>query len=68
MIPMRLTAGKLAKTMGLKDRSRIERLMRNRTSITADTALRLGLVLGTTAEFWMNLQSAYDLEIARRKA
>jgi addiction module HigA family antidote len=35
--------------------------------ITADTALRLGRYFGTTAEFWVNLQSTYDLDRARRE-
>jgi len=38
------------------------------TGITADTALRLGIFFGTTAEFWMNLQDRFELEIARRAA
>jgi len=45
-------------------RTRIERLAREETPITADTALRLGRFFGTTPSFWMNLQARYDLEIA----
>ena len=56
-----LTAGGLAKAMGLKDRSRIEQLVREHRAITADTALRLGRVFGTSAEYWMNLQAQHDL-------
>lgn len=41
--------------------NRITELIRGKRSVTADTALRLGIVFGTTAEFWMNLQTAYDL-------
>jgi addiction module HigA family antidote len=59
-----LTAGALAKAMGLKDRTRIERLIRERQPVTPDTALRLGRVFGTTAEFWMNLQAQHDLSVA----
>ena len=36
-------------------------------AITADTALRLGRYFGTSAEFWLNLQTHHDLEIARRE-
>ena len=59
-----LTAGALAKAMGLKDRTRVERLIREKQPITPDTALRLGRVFGTAPEFWMNLQVQHDLSIA----
>lgn len=67
----RLSAGGLARAMGLKDRSRIEQLVREHRSVTADTALRLARVFGTTPEFWMNLQAQHDLSrdaIANREA
>jgi addiction module HigA family antidote len=60
----RLTAGALAKAMGLKDRARIERLIREKQPITPDTALRLARVFRTTPEFWMNLQTQHDLSVA----
>ena len=63
-----LTAGALARAMGLKDRTRIERLVRERQPVTADTALRLGRVFGTTAQFWINLQTAHDLSRAALSA
>ena len=59
-----LTAGALAKLMGLKDRTRIERVIRERQPVTPDTALRLAKVFGTTPEFWMNLQAQHDLSAA----
>src|SRR6202008_1059011 len=59
-----LTAGALAKAMGLKDRTRVERLIREQQAITPDTALRLGRVFGASPEFWMNLQAQHDLSIA----
>lgn len=59
-----LTAGALAKAMGLKDRTRIERLVREEQALTSDTALRLARVFGTSAEFWMNLQAQHDLSKA----
>jgi antitoxin HigA-1 len=45
--------------------TRIGEVVNERRAITPDTALRLGRYFGTTAEFWMNLQSAYDLDVAR---
>ena len=59
-----LTAGSLAKAMGLKYRTRIERLVREQQPVTADTALRLGRVFGMRPEFWINLQTAHDLSKA----
>jgi addiction module HigA family antidote len=63
-----LTAGSLAKAMGLRDRTRIERLVRELQPITPDTALRLAKVFGTTADFWMNLQTQHDLSTAAIKS
>jgi addiction module HigA family antidote len=63
-----LTAGKLAKAMGLKDRTRIERVIREQQPITADTALRLGKVFGTSADMWIGLQTAHDLSRAALEA
>lgn len=44
--------------------NRITAILKANRSITADTALRLSLFFGTSAEFWLNLQNAYDLKIA----
>ena len=66
LIPLKLSAGALAKACGLP-RTRIERIASEQTGITADTALRLGKALGTTTQLWLNLQNDYDLEIARRE-
>jgi addiction module HigA family antidote len=60
----RLTPGALARAMGLKDRTRIERLVRERQPVTPDTALRLARVFSTTAQYWMHLQAAHDLSTA----
>jgi len=60
----KLTAGALARHMGLKDRTRIERLVREQQPVTPDTALRLARVFGTTPEFWLNLQAQHDLSKA----
>jgi len=45
--------------------TRLNQIVNEKRSITADTALRLSKALGTTAEFWMNLQARYDLDKAR---
>jgi addiction module HigA family antidote len=44
--------------------TRIHDIVRGRRAITADTALRLARYFGTSPQFWMNLQSNYDLEVA----
>jgi antitoxin HigA-1 len=67
LVPLCLSAGKVAAAAGVP-RTRIERIVRERIGITADTALRLGKVLGTTPEFWMTLQARYDIRVARAEA
>jgi antitoxin HigA-1 len=63
LVPMALTPYALAQRVGVP-RTRIERLCREETGITPDTALRLARFLRTQPEFWMNLQSLYDLTTA----
>jgi addiction module HigA family antidote len=63
--PMGLTAYRVAKACGVP-RTRIERIVREELGITADTALRLAKVFGTSVGFWMNLQARYDVRIAER--
>jgi addiction module HigA family antidote len=58
LIPLNMSAGALAKVCGLP-RTRIERIVSEQTGITADTALRLGRALDTTARLWLNLQTDY---------
>lgn len=48
--------------------NRISEILRGRRSITADTALRLGRWLGSSPQFWMNLQRSYDLEVAEQES
>lgn len=55
---------RLAKGIGVSPR-RINEIVQGKRSITADTALRLGKFFGMEAQFWMNLQSHYDLEVAK---
>ncbi len=59
-----LSQNQLAKALGISP-NRIAEIVNNRRRITADTALRLSLYFGNSPEFWMNLQSHYDLKIAR---
>jgi len=63
MKPVGLSPIKIAKLCGVP-RTRIERVVSEITGVTADTALRLGKLFGTTPGFWMNLQARYDLECA----
>ena len=46
---------------------RINEIVRERRAITLDTALRLARYFGTTAQFWMNLQTSYDLKFTELK-
>ena len=62
----RLSQNQLARAVGVFP-NRIAEIVNNRCGITADTALRLALYFGNSPEFWMNLQSNYDLKVARRK-
>jgi addiction module HigA family antidote len=48
--------------------NRVSQIIHERRSITGDTALRLGHWFGTSAQFWLNLQSAYELRLAEQKA
>src|ERR1700722_8041314 len=61
----RLSQNQLAKAIGISP-NRIAEIVHNRRRITADTALRLGLYFGNSPEFWLNLQTHYDLKMARK--
>ncbi|HWA90500.1 MAG TPA: HigA family addiction module antitoxin [Rhizomicrobium sp.] len=60
-----ITQDQLARAMAVS-RLSVNQLVNGKRSITADMALRLARVLGTTEEFWFNLQRDYDLSEARR--
>lgn len=60
-----ITQNKLAVSIGVPPR-RINEIVHGKRGITADTAIRLARYFGTSAEFWMNLQSNYELRILRR--
>ncbi len=65
--PLSLSAYALATACHVP-RTRIERLARGETRVTADTALRLARYFGTTPQFWMNLQAGHDLAVANQSA
>jgi addiction module HigA family antidote len=58
--PLGLSAYRMAAMLHVP-RTRVERLVRGETPVTLDTALRLARLFGTTAQFWINLQTRYDL-------
>jgi antitoxin HigA-1 len=61
--PMSITQYRLAKDTSVSPR-RINEIIHGKRAISADTALRLGKFFGMSAQFWLNLQNKYDLEIA----
>ncbi|WP_414831855.1 HigA family addiction module antitoxin [Afifella sp. YEN Y35] len=64
--PLSMSPGALAKKLGLP-RTRIERIAREEVGITTDTAMRLARYFGTTPQFWMNFQVAWEIETAERE-
>lgn len=58
-----ITQNKLAVSIGVPPR-RINEIVHGKRAVTADTALRLGKFFGTSAQFWLNLQTHYDLDLA----
>ena len=67
MKPLGLSANALARTL-LVPANRVSAIVNAERSVTADTALRLARALGTSPEFWLNLQKQYDLDCARDAA
>jgi addiction module HigA family antidote len=64
MEPLGLTAYRLAKELQVP-LPRINDVVRGKRSITADTAIRLGIYFGLPAQFWLNLQNDYDIRLAQ---
>lgn len=64
MEPLGLTAYRLAKELYVPQ-PRISDVIRGKRSISADTALRLGIYFGLPAQFWLNLQNDYDIRLAK---
>lgn len=65
MHPLGISQNRLARAMCVPPR-RINEIVHGQRAVTADTALRLAHVLGTSAQFWLGLQADYDLEQARQ--
>ena len=63
--PMGISRYRVAKNTRVPQR-RIDLICRGEAAVSADMALRLGRLFGTTPEFWINLQAQYDLEVAER--
>jgi addiction module HigA family antidote len=62
--PLGISQYRLAKEIHVPPR-RINEIVLEKRGITADTAIRLGLYFTTTAQFWLNLQARYELEVAK---
>ena len=62
---MGISLNRLARDMRVP-MNRISAIVNGRRAITADTAMRLARYFGTSAQYWMNLQTAYELEVAER--
>ncbi len=64
---LHMTAAELARRLDVPT-NRITEILNGRRAITGDTALRLAHFFGTSAEFWLNLQSLYEIRLAERKS
>ena len=64
--PMELSQYRLAKDIGVQP-TRINQIVKGKAGVSADTALRLGKYFQMSAQFWLNLQTRYELEVARDK-
>jgi len=67
MVPLGLTAGQLARALGVP-RTRIERLVREETGLTADTAIRLARYFKMSEGFWLGLQKSYEADVVHADA
>lgn len=66
MKPLDVSQNRLARELAVNP-ARISDIVHGRSSVSAAMALRLGRFFGVSAEFWLNLQSGYDLRVARRR-
>jgi addiction module HigA family antidote len=66
LVPLGMSVNRLSEALGI-GATRLNEIVRGKRGITADTALRLARYFGTSAEFWLNLQSLYDLRQAERQ-
>jgi antitoxin HigA-1 len=62
-----MSAAELARRLDVPT-NRITQILNGTRAVTGDTALRLGHFFGTSAEFWLNLQSLYDLRVAQKRS
>jgi antitoxin HigA-1 len=62
-----MSAAELARKIGVPT-NRVTQILNGTRAITGDTALRLGHFFGTSPQFWLNLQSLYELRLAQQKA
>ena len=67
LIALGMSAAELARRLDVPT-NRITGILNGQRSITGDTALRLAHFFGTSAEFWLNLQSLYEIRLAQKKA
>jgi addiction module HigA family antidote len=67
LLELEMSAAELARRLEVPT-NRITEILNGRRAITGDTALRLAHFFGTTAEFWLNLQSLYEIRVAERKS
>jgi len=67
LVPLNMSADALALELKVAA-PRINDIVRERRAVTPNTALRLARYFGTTPDFWLNLQTAYDLKIAQRES
>jgi antitoxin HigA-1 len=67
LVPFGLSQYRLAKLIGVPE-GRVSAICRTNRAVTADTALRLALLFGTSPGFWLSLQADFDVEEAARKA
>jgi antitoxin HigA-1 len=65
--PLGMSANQLVEALGV-GATRMNEIVRGRRGVTADTALRLARYFNTSAEFWLNPQTFYDLRMAQAKA
>jgi len=66
MIPLAISQYKLAKDINVPI-TRINQIVKGNRSLTVDTCIKLGFYFGTSFDFWMNLQSRYNLESIKQK-
>jgi len=67
LLPLGITQYRLAKDIGISAR-RINEIVLGKRAITPNTALRLGKYFGVSAQFWLNLQTRFDLQTAERSS